>query len=255
MHASEPDDQLARGKEGDGACVGCHAAFDREAHTHHAPASSGSRCMGCHMPRTTFALLGAIRTHRIERPNVARALEAGRLPACNLCHLDRSLAWTDERLSAWYGTPRSLPDAADPERRDESAAIRWLLSGDAAQRALAATHLGLEDSRAASGTAWQAPLLAELLVDPYAAVRYVAAASLRSLPGFASVPFDFVGPPGDRERARAEVRRRFEQRDLGRSVPLEQRPRVLLEREGAIDEAAIARRTSLRDDRAITIAE
>ena len=252
MHESEPDDQLARGKEGDGACTGCHRSFDREAHTHHARTSAGSRCASCHMPRTTFALLGAIRTHRIEVPNVAKAMQGGRLPACNLCHLDRSLAWTDQRLSAWSGwvAPRTTDDADD-----ESAAVRWLLSGNAAQRALAATHLGLDETRTATGSAWQAPLLAELLVDPYAAVRYVAARSLHALPGFENVAFDFVGPRADHEQARRDVHRRYEQLGGGERVAPERRDALLLTREGHSDSAAIAGHTSQRDDRAITIAE
>ena len=40
-------------------------------------------------------------------------LETGRPNACNLCHLDRTLAWTAKHLEGWYGfAPPELNDAA-----------------------------------------------------------------------------------------------------------------------------------------------
>lgn len=265
MHESEPDDQLRAARaqterpteheDGvDEACLSCHGAIDRRTHTHHAPGSSGSRCVSCHMPRTTFALLQAIRTHRVESPNVAASVAAGRIPACNLCHLDRSLRWSESVLDHWRD--RTAP-ASNDEENDQTvgAAIGWLLRGDAAQRALAAAHLGLEETRQASGDGWQAPLLAQLFDDPYAAVRYVAARSLSHLPGYEDVAFDFVGERAERRASADEVRRRFDARGSGGRVPSDRRRRVLLSPSGASDRAVLEEETSHRDDRAITIAE
>ncbi len=253
MHASEPSDQLARSaleRSGDGMCVSCHekTATNVEAHTHHSATSEGSRCVSCHMPKTTFALLGAIRTHRIEVPDAALAPARGRLPACNLCHLDRSIAWTGDRLAAWYGRK-------PPALRDETSAVEWLLAGDAAKRALAAAHFAEPAARAASGVEWQPPLLARLLEDPYPAVRHVAARALRAIPGYAELPYDFVAPAQDRARARDAADAIWRARGAGTNVAADQRGRVLLRADGQSDNDAVLRLASQRDDRAITIAE
>ena len=47
----------------------------------------------------------------------------------------------------------------------------------------------------ASGANWQAPLLAHLLEDPYSAVRYITARSLRSYEGLDDLKFDFLAEP------------------------------------------------------------
>ncbi len=218
----DPVHQVTPGKDGDGACAGCHAdvVARGEAHTHHAPGSAGAACMGCHMPRTTYALLGAMRSHRIDSPSVAVALATGRPTACNLCHVDRTLAWTEDRLAAWYGQPRHTLDARD---RTVSATVRAALQGDAAQRAIAAFALGTPEARAASGGAWEAPVLAALTSDPYAAVRAVAARSARALAGAGGAPHD---------------------------------PAAVLEGAGgAPDPAALHAILVDRDDRAVTISE
>jgi hypothetical protein len=78
------------------------------------------------------------------------------------------------------------------EHRTTAAAVLWLLKGDAGQRALAAWHMGWQPAQQASGSGWQAPLLAELLNDPYSAVRYMAHKALAKQPGFGGFEYDFV---------------------------------------------------------------
>lgn len=82
LHRSDPDQQLARNRTGDGACTQCHSEFTdqskRLAHTRHAADSSGSECYNCHMPRTTYGVLKAIRSHQISSPRVADQLATGR---------------------------------------------------------------------------------------------------------------------------------------------------------------------------------
>ncbi|GIT04745.1 MAG: hypothetical protein CM1200mP29_01560 [Verrucomicrobiota bacterium] len=51
---------------------------------------------------------------------------------------------------------------------------------------------GLEAGVEASGSGWQSPLLAELLADPYSAVRYMAHKALTRQPGFEGFEYDFV---------------------------------------------------------------
>ena len=81
----------------------------------------------------------------------------------------------------------------------------WLLSGDAGQRALMAWSYGWEPAKQASGDNWQAPYLAQLLEDPYHAIRFMAHRSLRDLPGFADFRYQFMGKKNRRQVAHTDA--------------------------------------------------
>jgi hypothetical protein len=196
--------QLARHMDGNQACYQCHGDYAAkiEQHTHHRAGSSGSLCYNCHMPHTSYGLLKAIRSHTINSPTVQSSLDTGRPNACNLCHLDKSLDWTAIKLNAWYQQPKP---ALSPDQRDTSAALLWLLNGDAGQRSLIAWHFGWEPAQAASDHEWMPRYLAEGLIDPYSSVRYISQRSLKTLPGFQSFNYDYIGPIGQRTAARLHV--------------------------------------------------
>ncbi len=206
LHDSDPDDQLAANRTGIQACTQCHQQYRdlaaRQAHTHHQPASAGSDCYNCHMPHTTYGVLTAIRSHQISNPRVSDELATGRPNACNLCHLDKPLAWTAKYLGAWYHQP--APDL-DSEAQTVADSVRLALAGDAGQRALVAWHFSWEPALAASGTNWVPPVLGVLLDDPYAAVRCVAGRSLRSISILEPAGYDYVVAPGDRPAAHLTV--------------------------------------------------
>ena len=82
---------------------------------------------------------------------------------------------------------------------DRQGSIR--LRGDAGQRALAAWSMGWAEAQEASGTDWMAPYLSALLLDPYGAVRFIAARSLRTLPAHADLRYDFAAPHSARPAA------------------------------------------------------
>jgi len=253
MHGYEnSSDQLARGSGGDAPCLECHAGFrDRiEEHTHHPEASAGSRCMSCHMPYTSYGLLTAVRSHRIDSPKVAASSGGGRPNACNLCHLDRSLEWASQQLAAWYGTP---PAELGERDREVAAGVAWALSGHAAQRAIAAWHMGYAPAREASGREWMGAYLAFLLADPYVAVRRTAARSLATLPGFADLDPDFVAPAAAAARQEREAMTRWQRLVAGR--PDRSGSHLLIDPRGAIDEAAFERLLAERDRRPIRISE
>lgn len=197
LHSSEPDDQLAKNRTDNRACIQCHERFREPAqvtaHTHHAGGSSGSECYNCHMPHTTYGVLSAIRSHEISSPKVEDELTTGRPNACNLCHLDRPLQWTAQQLEKWYRQP--LPPL-DPEQTDVADSVRLALSGNAGQRILMAWHLGWQPAHDASGPTWKTPVLAQLLEDPYAAVRCVAERSLRQLGVGIPSGYDYSTHPG-----------------------------------------------------------
>jgi hypothetical protein len=177
--------------DGDQSCLQCHQKFDGRitAHTHHAAASAGSSCANCHMPHTTYGLLRALRSHTISSPSVRESVEYGRPNACNLCHLDQPLAWTAGKLEEWYG--QKAP-ALGRDDRELSAGAQWLLKGDAGQRGLVAWSMGWTPAQQAAGREWFYPYLIFELNDPYAAVRFAAWKSLRSLPGFTDFRFDYT---------------------------------------------------------------
>jgi hypothetical protein len=183
--------QLAPRMDTDAACLQCHDKFKTNfaAHTHHAPDSAGSACYNCHMPYSGFGLLRAVRSHQISSPTVRETLDYRRPNACNLCHLDRPLGWAAEQLHAWYGQPMPELSADD---RTLAAGARWMLEGDAAVRALSAWSMGWEPAQRASGRDWLPPYLFTGMNDPYAAVRFVAWRSLKTLPGLGDFTFDYT---------------------------------------------------------------
>lgn len=252
MHGDEPRDQLAPAMDGDEACLQCHADFrDRLAeHTFHEPAGSGSRCYNCHMPYASYALLGAARVHRVDSPTASGRTTSERPNACNLCHLDRTLAWTAEHLTQWYDAP---PVELEREHEEVAAGVLWALRGDAAQRAIVAWHMGQRWARDASGGPWVTPYLARLLVDPYSAIRLIAHRSLRQLDGERAIPFDYIGPPDERERASRAVLDRWVRERAAGGAPAP--PAVLIEEHAGLRQHAVEELVRQRDDRRLILAE
>ncbi len=243
--------QVSAGMDGDAACTQCHddIAIDPGAHTHHAPASAGSRCYNCHMPYTSYGLLRAIRSHTVTSPSVRESVAIGRPNACNLCHLDRTLAWSAEQMRNWYG--QSPPDLGNDER-SVAASILWLLGGDAGQRALTAWSYGWEPAQEASGTSWMVPYLGELLGDPYDAVRFISARSLRTIPGFETLQYDFTGSRDARIEAAVGALRAWRASPRARA---RRDPELLFGADGTLDTAAMRRVFDQRDSRPLFLRE
>jgi len=218
------DDQLKPGMRGNTACLQCHDGLTTPealtAHSHHRAESSGSECQNCHMPYTNLGLRKAIRSHTISSPNVETDRTTGRLNACNGCHLDRPIGWTADALAQWYGHPRHELTAIE---RAVPSAVVDLLSGDAAERAVAASALGWAPAVAASGAQeWAPPLLAILLNDPYHAVRFHSKRSLQRIPAFEDIDYDWVAAADLRQQQSNAVSRRWasQRRASGREVGL-----------------------------------
>jgi hypothetical protein len=204
------NDQLGQGMDGNEACTQCHApiAANLTGHTRHAEGSSGSRCYNCHMPYTTYGLLKTIRSHTVGSPSVAETVDAGRPNACNLCHVDKTLRWTSDALTRWYGQP---PATLTADQEHVSAMALMALEGDAGQRVIAAEAFRWPPAQQASGTGWMAPFVAQLLDDSYDAVRYSAGRTLKALPGFERIDYDFVAGPRTRRQVQLQVMRRWDE--------------------------------------------
>jgi hypothetical protein len=254
MHDSDPVDQLKPGMRGRQACVECHAGPEYttaiEQHTFHKPNSTGSNCLNCHMPHTTYALLGAIRNHQVQSPSARRSIRHGVPNACNLCHLDRTLDWTQQQLAKRYGHE---PLPLSTEQRRTSAALLWLLKGHAAQRAIAAWHAGWQPARDTSGDGWLAPHLARLLEDPYGVVRHIANESLKKQPGFGTFEFDFIAPGPERARLARSAITRWNR--LPGNADDAAGDAVLIDPDRQLMETAIQALLKNRDDRPVTIKE
>ena len=258
LHDSDPNDQLRRDRSVEEGCLACHEdiAADPAAHTHHAPDSSGSRCMNCHMPHTTYGLYTAIRSHEIGSPRAAESLPPIARPnACNLCHLDRSLAWTAGHLQAWYG--QEAPVIPEPHQR-HAAGLVWLLQGDAGQRALLAWHFGWKDAQETAGHDWMAPALSVAAAsDPYRAVRQVATRSMRRLEGFEDWSSDFLAPQAERTAAgkAAYARWRAQQPEGSRTEDPKRRVRLGLRPDGTSDLDLLMQLQRTRDNRPVFLGE
>lgn len=246
------NDQLAPRMETDQACLQCHKemAARLTSHTHHPVNSPGSSCYNCHMPHTTFGLLRAIRSHQVSSPNVRESIDHGRPNACNLCHLDQTLSWAAENLHQWYRQP--VPELSDDDKTI-SAAIQWLVKGDAAQRALLAWGMGWEPAQQISGREWLYPYLIYTLLDPYAAVRFDAWKSLQTLPGFSDFNFTYTA---DSDKLGEFVRLGYEKwwsEIKNRAFNFD--PRTALDPEGRFQEEILTRLRRERDNTPIVLAE
>jgi predicted CXXCH cytochrome family protein len=210
MHQSDPDHQLKPGMRTNAACYSCHESYRERLveHTHHAPGSSGSLCSNCHMPYQVFSLLTTHRSHRIAVPRVRDSLGTGKPHACNLCHLDKSLGWTQEHLGQWYGT---RPEPLSDEDRTISSSVLHLARGDARTRSVVAGAFGWPAAQEAGGRDWSGPLLTRALENErYEAVRYLLHRSLRSLYGPATNGYDYQGSAAERAARLGALRRALE---------------------------------------------
>jgi len=232
-------------------CLQCHADIESrlEAHTHHATGSAGSLCANCHQPHTTYGLMTAIRSHQITSPTI-RPSAGSRPNACNQCHLNKSLAWTAERLREWYDI--ATPPLAE-SLSDTAASVIWMLQGDAVQRAIAAWTLGWSEARSASGDDWMPPHLIELMQDPYDTVRWMAWSSLRSINSeYAELDFDFVGPASERTAKIEQARSIWARSQDNRG---ESRPHLLLDSDNRILRDRFDAMLQLRNNTPITLQE
>ncbi len=252
MHHSNPVDQLATRMEGNDACLQCHKSYrDRiQEHTHHPATSSGSLCYNCHMPYTSYALSAALRSHRIDSPNIESSARTGRPNACNLCHLDKTLKWSADRLSKWYDDP---PVELSNDQQQVAASLLWMLKGDAVQRIILAWHMGWDPALEASGTDWQAPFLAHLLDDSYSTIRFVTIRSLQKLPGYQQFEFDFIGPSHERSRSKLralEIWRGSRPSIAGRALES-----ILIRPSGLLNQSEIDRLQLQRDETPLSVPE
>jgi predicted CXXCH cytochrome family protein len=191
MHQSDPNFLLARRMETNEACYQCHESFRGRLaeHTYHPTDSPGSLCYNCHMPYQVYSLLTTHRSHRIEGLRIKDSLGTGKPHACNLCHLDKSLGWTQDRLVEWY---HRTPEPLSAEDQKYASTLVHLTQSDARTRAVVAGAFSWPAAHQASGTNWAGPFLVRILEqERYPAVRYLVYRGLRSLYGNEIGAYDY----------------------------------------------------------------
>ncbi|MEE2990702.1 MAG: cytochrome c3 family protein [Planctomycetota bacterium] len=255
MHQStDPSDQLTSQATSNLSCLRCHdeIADSLVEHTHHLADSEGSRCYNCHMPHTSFALMGAIRSHRVDSPRVVTEDLGDRPNACNLCHLDKTLEWTSDHLVQWYGHP---PAKLEPEQREVAASVRWILGGNGVQRAISAWHMGWEPALEASGQNWQLPLLNIVRTDDFSVNRFVAQRAMKAhelyQPLRSDQPFDFIGKREPQRKIQLQFLDNWQDSVMPRTIP----PAVLQEENGKLQMEKINQLINNRDNRPIVMPE
>jgi hypothetical protein len=150
------------------------------------------------------------------------------------------------------GSPAPDGRSLTPDEQQISAAILWALTGDAGQRAIVAQAMGWKPAQDASGTAWMPPVLAQLLDDPYDAVRFIGSRSLKTLPAFASLRYDFIAPPAERRAAQLQTMRTW---DGVRASARLTDPALLLDDRGALKVEEMLRLIRARNDRPVLLRE
>jgi tetratricopeptide (TPR) repeat protein len=129
------------GRLSDGQCIGCHPSKAErvEQHTHHAPESTGSRCVSCHMPYLQEPQVGsAVRyarsDHTVAIPRPAWDSTLGVGNACAACHPGERTATLAAQVERWYGPLKPVPPGVAAQARGSTDA-RLLLSGENVQAA------------------------------------------------------------------------------------------------------------------------
>ncbi len=166
------------------ACLPCHAdhVAGAAAHSRHPAGDESSRCVSCHMPKTTFARMGRS-DHSMRPPTPAVTMAYGSPNACNICHSDKDAAWSDRYVREWRTRDFQAPvlhraglinaaRRADWTRIDEMLAY---LSGQDRDDVFAVSLIRLLRS-CNDDKKW--PVMAALLADPSPLVRAGAAESL-----------------------------------------------------------------------------
>lgn len=252
MHHSDPNHQLKAGMRTNAACYACHEAYRERLveHTHHAADSPGSLCYNCHMPHQVYSLLNTHRSHRIGIPRIRDSLGTGKPHACNLCHLDKSLGWTQAQLGKWYGTK---PEPLEDDDQTLASSVLLLARGDARTRAVVAGAFAWPPAQQISGRDWPVLLLTRTLEqERYAAVRYLAHRALRSLHGAEAEDYDYEGSAVKRASQLRALRMKLEGK--GRPDP-SRYPYLPLTAKGLFADDVFSRLLRTRKDPDVNIKE
>ena len=132
---------------GNSLCMRCHTqggfpnapVIIPAAHTFHLPESTGSQCVNCHMPQTTYMQRHPRHDHGFTIPDPLLTKQFNIPNACNKCHQDKDTDWSLAAAEKWYGdkmnrrTRQRAMLMAKGRRGDDDARdglIAWLQTDD-----------------------------------------------------------------------------------------------------------------------------
>jgi Cytochrome c554 and c-prime len=104
-------------RDPDAMCLQCHPGFAAkiESHTHHRPASEGSWCVSCHMPKIMNTVLFKAMSHQIDEiPDAAMTIRFGQQDspnACLICHKEKDTDWLSSTMARWYPSRQAVQNA------------------------------------------------------------------------------------------------------------------------------------------------
>jgi predicted CXXCH cytochrome family protein len=110
-HGSLHTSMTVKAAETNGLCLTCHGPGKTvgpdyktlDEHTHHAPLSTGSRCIECHMSKTgENSVKAESRDHTFNFRSPAETIKSGDPNACNTCHKDKTPEWALAEVKKWY---------------------------------------------------------------------------------------------------------------------------------------------------------
>lgn len=119
---------IKRVKEGNDLCLQCHraAVYDTGKHHFHKKkgengepitdrsgevlfeVGTGARCEQCHMPGRTYMGVDYRPDHSFRIPQPELTSATGSPNACNRCHIDKSVQWSMDTITKWYGQRKRL---------------------------------------------------------------------------------------------------------------------------------------------------
>ncbi len=110
-HGSLHRSQTVKAADSNALCLTCHGPGKNvgpdyktlDEHTHHAPLSTGSRCIECHMPKTgENSVQAEARNHTFNFISPADSIQWGVPNSCNTCHTDKTPEWALAAVKKWY---------------------------------------------------------------------------------------------------------------------------------------------------------
>jgi len=182
------------GSPGDALCAGCHKQYRGSdavrAHTHHAPTSSGSHCLNCHMPQKNMGLAYELtRYHRIGSPTDRERVEGDRPLECALCHTDKSVETLVSTMERFWGKhyDRSALHKLYGESLQINALEAALTLGKPHEQGTAVAVAGRDQRKDLL------PEVVNVLGNDYPLVRFFARHAIERITG-APLPIDLNAP-------------------------------------------------------------
>jgi hypothetical protein len=210
-HVRGPEAGASDRRESVAACLRCHSKYqaptEARAHTRHDPATTS--CLDCHMPRIVHGFDGMNRTHRICSPSDSGILESGMANACNLCHLDRSLAWTRDALAAGWGKRVELPGFLEEvfgKDHQTPAGLAWLAQPSGMLKVVAGAAVARSP-----GSRKMLPRLLGALDEPNAYLRMRLLENVEKALGrrLEEKEYSLTGPPDRRREQQRQLLKQY----------------------------------------------